>query len=129
MKPLDRLLQRWRIAKALPWIRQGDRLLDIGCFDPALLRRAQHRIERGVGIDPLASPQRWGNLEILRGQLPGEPRLTEGSVDCRAPPPRGARAPRWAGSFASPGLPYPSTPGSAGRSRGSAPASLRRAGA
>jgi SAM-dependent methyltransferase len=82
MKPLDRLLQRWRIAKAVPWVRRGDRVLDIGCFDPALLRRLEPRIERGVGIDPLASPWRAGRLEVLRGTCPGEPRLDDGTFDC-----------------------------------------------
>ena len=87
MKPMDRLLQRWRIAKALPWIRDGDRLLDLGCFDPALLHRVEPRIARGVGIDPLATPSggRAGKLEIVRGHCPpaaGEPRFEDGSFDC-----------------------------------------------
>lgn len=82
MKPLDRLLQRWRIGKALPWVRAGDRLLDIGCFDPELLKRAEGRIASGVGIDPLATPAKHGKLEIVRGECPGEPRFADGAFDC-----------------------------------------------
>lgn len=82
MKPMDRFLQRWRIAKALPWIRDGDRLLDLGCFDPALLKRVEPRISRGVGIDPLATQSRSGKLEIVRGQCPGQPRFDDASFDC-----------------------------------------------
>jgi SAM-dependent methyltransferase len=82
LKPLDRLLQRWRIAKALPWVRDGDRLLDVGCFDPALLRRVRGRVARAVGIDPLAKPARSGTVEVLCGQLPGDSPFDDGSFDC-----------------------------------------------
>jgi SAM-dependent methyltransferase len=82
MKPLDRLLQRWRISKALPWVRRGDRLLDLGCYDGMLLRRAAERIARGVGVDPLVEPERDGKLEVVRGRVPGEPRFEDESFDC-----------------------------------------------
>lgn len=81
MKPLDRVLQRWRIGKALPYIRQGDRLLDIGCFDLSLLGRVEGRVSRGVGIDPLATPMRNGKLEVVRGAVPGV-RFEDGAFDC-----------------------------------------------
>lgn len=81
MRELDRFLQRWRIAKALPWIPPGARLLDVGCFDDSLLRRVAPNVARAVGIDPLAEPRVRGNTEILRGTLPG---LTfpDASFDC-----------------------------------------------
>jgi SAM-dependent methyltransferase len=51
MTGLDRLLQRWRISKARPFIRAGSRVLDIGCADGELFRRVGG-IAEGVGIDP-----------------------------------------------------------------------------
>ena len=82
MRTLDRILQRWRMAKALPWVRPGDHLLDLGCADGVLLRAVADRIERGVGVDPLAEPRRDGKLEILRGTVPGEPVFADASFDC-----------------------------------------------
>src|SRR6185503_3311776 len=79
VKPLDRLLQRWRISKALPWVRRGDRLLDLGCYDGLLLRRASERIARGLGVDPLVEPEKDGKLEVVRGRVPGEVRLEDES--------------------------------------------------
>ncbi len=52
MKRVDYLLQRWRIAQAAPYIRQGARVLDIGCADGALFKQLGLRIGQGVGIDP-----------------------------------------------------------------------------
>ena len=51
MKALDRLLQRWRIAKVEPYLRGGDRVLDIGCSKGELFQQFEGRIGEGVGID------------------------------------------------------------------------------
>lgn len=82
MKPIDRWLQRWRIAKALPFVRPGDRLLDVGCYDRSLIDRALPRIERAVGIDLEAAPSRGDRVEILRGAFPGGHRFEDGAFDC-----------------------------------------------
>ncbi len=52
MRAVDRILQRWRIAKARPYIASGARVLDIGCADGALFKQLKSRIGEGVGIDP-----------------------------------------------------------------------------
>jgi SAM-dependent methyltransferase len=64
--PLDRLLQRLRIRKALPHIPAGGRLLDVGCADGSLIRAATGRVRDAVGIDPDA-PAGSG---LIRGSFP-----------------------------------------------------------
>ena len=56
MKPLDRLLQDWRINKARPFIPDAARVLDVGCADGALFKVLGSRISGGFGIDPCADP-------------------------------------------------------------------------
>lgn len=58
MKLADRVLQRWRIAKALPWIRPGSHVLDVGCADGALFASSGGRICSGVGVD-VSPPASW----------------------------------------------------------------------
>ena len=70
-KPLDRLLQEWRIAKALPHIPAGARVLDVGTHHGELL----FRIGGGVGIDPVA-PDVHGDVTLLRGTFPDD-RITK----------------------------------------------------
>ena len=66
MTPLDRLIQRIRIRKALPHIPAGGRLLDVGCADGSLIRAAVGRVHDAVGIDPDA-PAGSG---LVRGSFP-----------------------------------------------------------
>jgi 2-polyprenyl-3-methyl-5-hydroxy-6-metoxy-1,4-benzoquinol methylase len=82
MRTLDRFLQRWRIMKALPQVRTGDRLLDVGCFDGVLLSRAAGRVSEAIGIDPLAEPVQRGNIRILRGCIPGGRLFEPARFDC-----------------------------------------------
>lgn len=82
MKALDRLLQSWRIAKALPHVRPGDRLLDVGCFDRRLIDRVLDRVDAAVGIDPMIEPGRSGRVELLRGRFPEDARFEPECFDC-----------------------------------------------
>jgi len=82
VRALDRFLQRRRAAVAERWIPSGARLLDVGCYDHTLLARVRGRVARATGIDPAATPRREGNLEIVRGRVPGEPRLPAAGFDC-----------------------------------------------
>ncbi len=71
MKAIDRLLQRWRIAKAKPWIRPGSRVLDIGCHHGELFEQLGDRIGEGVGIDPhLPAPVNGSRFRLLPGMFP-----------------------------------------------------------
>ena len=79
---LDRLIRDWRIAQAEPYVRDGERVLDIGCLDQTLLRRVAGRVRQAVGVDPLAEPEEKGNIRILKGVVPGSVVLPAGSFDC-----------------------------------------------
>jgi 2-polyprenyl-3-methyl-5-hydroxy-6-metoxy-1,4-benzoquinol methylase len=71
MKVLDRVGQRWRIAKARPHIAPGSRVLDIGCADGALFRALAGRIREGIGIDPhSAATAEDGHYQVLTGTFP-----------------------------------------------------------
>ena len=73
MTALDRLLQRWRFAKAKPYVRQGARVLDIGCLQGDLFRHFEQTIGEGVGIDPLIpKPVEAGNWRLIPGWFPDD---------------------------------------------------------
>jgi 2-polyprenyl-3-methyl-5-hydroxy-6-metoxy-1,4-benzoquinol methylase len=82
MRALDRLLQQWRIRKAVPWIRPGDRLLDIGCHDRSLIDRVGDRVDGAVGVDVDVSPVDDGKVRLLRGRFPDDFSFDPGSFDC-----------------------------------------------
>lgn len=81
MKLVDRILQRWRIRKASPFIRRGDRLLDVGCFDTSLIDAVRPRIASAAGIDPLAEPVTRDGITIHRGAIPGTHPFGPGEFD------------------------------------------------
>jgi len=71
VKAADRLLQRWRIRRALAWVPREARVLDVGCDDGTLFRLGHERIASGVGVD-LNPPTTWrgGTVERLTGPFP-----------------------------------------------------------
>jgi 2-polyprenyl-3-methyl-5-hydroxy-6-metoxy-1,4-benzoquinol methylase len=71
MKTLDRILQRWRIGKARPYITSGARVLDVGCADGALFRQLKSHIGEMVGIDPtLNRSLEMDRCKLISGQFP-----------------------------------------------------------
>ena len=71
MKFGDRVLQRWRIAKAAPWIKRNGRLLDVGCADGAIFKQLAGQIAGGVGIDPdVPKPEQLANGLLVPGVFP-----------------------------------------------------------
>ena len=72
MKLIDRVLQRWRIAVAAPWIPAGAQVLDVGCADGALFTVLHGRIAGGVGIDPDAPSLERSGVRLVRGRFPDD---------------------------------------------------------
>ena len=78
MTSFDRILQRWRIAQAAPFIRPGARVLDIGSADGALFRHLGAKIGGGLGIDPtLSGPVEVGAVPLVPGCFPKDMPPTE----------------------------------------------------
>ena len=79
MKAVDRFLQRWRIAKARPFIPKGARVLDIGSADGSLFQALGSRISDGLGIDPtLKEKTSVGRIPLIPGFFPADmPASTE----------------------------------------------------
>jgi SAM-dependent methyltransferase len=70
---LDRLLQDWRIGKAVRWVPLGARVLDIGCHDGALFRRLGPALGEGIGLDPaLVGPITGERYELRPGSFPAD---------------------------------------------------------
>jgi 2-polyprenyl-3-methyl-5-hydroxy-6-metoxy-1,4-benzoquinol methylase len=71
MNWLDRALQRQRVAQAAPWVRDGARVLDVGCFDDTLFTTLGARLGAGVGLDPLLErPQAGDRFRMEPGAFP-----------------------------------------------------------
>jgi 2-polyprenyl-3-methyl-5-hydroxy-6-metoxy-1,4-benzoquinol methylase len=71
LKALDRYLQRARIARARPFIRDGDVVVDVGCADGTLLDRLGDAIARGYGVDPTLEEEREaGRYTLYPGRFP-----------------------------------------------------------
>ena len=71
MKSFDRFLQKWRIKQASNFIRQKDKVLDIGTFDGSLFTLLAAKGITGVGIEPLQTKEiQYTNFKILPGYFP-----------------------------------------------------------
>jgi len=78
---IDRVLQRWRENVARPWVRPGDRVLDVGCHQGEFLDRMGDQIGPSVGLDPLAAPRDDGKVK-LRAETFSRPNdLPDGGFD------------------------------------------------
>lgn len=82
MKFLDCKIRDIRLAKARRFLRPGDRLLDVGCFDRTFVDQAAPMVKSVAGIDPLAEPSNDPKIRIVRGSLPGDHPFQEGEFDC-----------------------------------------------
>ena len=82
MRAVDRILRRWRIARAAVWVRRGDRLLDVGCYDRSLIDAVADRVAHAVGIDSVAEPSEAGGVRIARGTFPEDVAAEPGAFDC-----------------------------------------------
>ncbi|MCL2220348.1 MAG: methyltransferase domain-containing protein [Chitinispirillia bacterium] len=74
MKFIDKMLQKWRISKALRHIPASSRVLDIGCFYGELFVRAGSRLRGGLGIDPTltdsVNKNPCDNVTLIKGIFP-----------------------------------------------------------
>jgi 2-polyprenyl-3-methyl-5-hydroxy-6-metoxy-1,4-benzoquinol methylase len=67
---IDRLLQRWRIAKARRYIPPGARLLDVGSDDGVIFDRLGSRLSSGIGIDRHAPERVDERFRLVKGSFP-----------------------------------------------------------
>ena len=72
MTPLDRLIQRWRIAKARRYIPADARVLDVGSHDGVMLERLGTRIHDSVGIDVNATNRTEERFRLVAGHFPDD---------------------------------------------------------
>lgn len=73
MRVLDRLLQDWRIKKALTHIGSDDHVLDVGCHQGELFDRLEHTHVTGIGIDSESTPKiACGRFVFVEGVFPDD---------------------------------------------------------
>jgi 2-polyprenyl-3-methyl-5-hydroxy-6-metoxy-1,4-benzoquinol methylase len=68
---LDRVLQRWRIAKSRPFLPRNGRVLDIGSADGALFNQIGFLGSGCLGIDPrLPAHVEGETYQLIAGEFP-----------------------------------------------------------
>jgi SAM-dependent methyltransferase len=71
MKSFDRYLRDARIARAKPYVRKGDVVLDVGCADGDMFEKWRGLISHGIGVDPiLTEKQVTDTYELYPGLFP-----------------------------------------------------------
>jgi len=81
MRAIDRLLQRWRMRRALACLPGEVRVIDIGAFHGELFEALGPRLRAGFGVEPLlTAPRRGPRYTIEPGYFPAV-RPTDGGWD------------------------------------------------
>ena len=71
MRAIDRLLQRWRMRRAMAWLPPRVRLIDIGAHEGELFHALGARLVEGFGIEPLRpQPIQTQTYQIVPGFFP-----------------------------------------------------------
>jgi SAM-dependent methyltransferase len=70
MKWADVYLQKARIGKTLPYLRNGDRVLDIGSSQGELFDAFRMQDPTSVGLDPEAAARKTTSYELKQGYFP-----------------------------------------------------------
>ena len=80
---VDRFLQDWRIRKARPFVRFGDRVLDLGSADGVLFERLGDCGPGSLGIDPILTSTRTSRqgFALVRGYFPKDVPSQAGPFD------------------------------------------------
>src|SRR3989338_7660506 len=49
---IDTIISKFRLQKVLPYVKQGDTVLDFGCgYQASFLKEISHLVKKGVGVD------------------------------------------------------------------------------
>jgi 2-polyprenyl-3-methyl-5-hydroxy-6-metoxy-1,4-benzoquinol methylase len=67
MKTLDRILQQWRIRRALRWLPERGRVIDVGAHEGELFEAMGTRLERGFGVEPRVAERKVGERFVIEG--------------------------------------------------------------
>ena len=71
MRPVDRILQRWRIRQGLCFLEGCDCIIDVGAYHGELFQRLGPRLVEGFGIEALLpAPIHEKNYRIVPGFFP-----------------------------------------------------------
>jgi SAM-dependent methyltransferase len=70
MRWADTYLQKARIGKTLPYLRHGDRVLDIGSSQGELFDAFGMQDPTSIGLDPEATARKTASYELQRGYFP-----------------------------------------------------------
>ncbi len=83
MKPLDRWLQRQRLNRVLPWLKPGQKVLDLGSANGALFQVFTQAAPESLGIDPTLAQDTCtaGGFRLCRGFFPEQMPTNAGQFD------------------------------------------------
>jgi SAM-dependent methyltransferase len=83
MKPLDRWLQHQRLNRVLPWLKPGQKILDLGSANGALFKVFSQADPESLGIDPTLARDTCtsGGFRLCRGFFPDQMPANAGQFD------------------------------------------------